>query len=69
VGTCLDWTERRSHLGGSLAAALRHEAPATRLDRQSPHHRGIIVIPRGAQALNASLGVDVQTLGLGRTTG
>jgi len=25
VGTCLDWTERRSHLGGSLAAALRHE--------------------------------------------
>ncbi len=23
--TCLDWTERRSHLGGSLAAALCHE--------------------------------------------
>lgn len=69
VGTCLDWTERRSHLGGSLAAALRHELLQRDWIARAPTHRGIIVIRRGAQALNASLGVDVQTLGLDRTTG
>jgi len=69
VRTCLDWTERRSHLGDSLAAALCHELLQRDWIARAPHHRGIIVIPRGAQALNASLGVDVQTLGLDRTTG
>ncbi len=69
VRTCLDWTERRSHLGGSLAAALCHELLQRDWIARAPHHRGITVTPRGSQALNDALGVDVQTLSLDRTTG
>jgi DNA-binding transcriptional ArsR family regulator len=60
--TCLDWTERRSHLGGSLGASLCSQL----LDRdwivRSPQHRAVRLTAAGGRALHDVLGVDVSAL-------
>ena len=59
VRSCVDWTERRRHLSGSLGAALCTEL----LDRQwllrAPVHRGITVTDDGAAALHRLLGLEL----------
>jgi DNA-binding transcriptional ArsR family regulator len=61
--TCLDWTERRSHLGGVLGAALHaqllHRAWLTR----GAEHRAVTVTTEGGRALAELLGLDVHALG------
>nr|WSW71099.1 winged helix-turn-helix domain-containing protein [Streptomyces sp. NBC_00995] len=59
VRSCLDWTERRSHLAGAVGAALC----ATSLDRQWVRRigsgRAVQVTPVGAARFRELLGVEV----------
>ena len=57
---CLDWTERREHLGGALPAALLRHALSAGWLRDS-HHRALAITDRAAAPL-ARLGVDVAGL-------
>ncbi len=45
--SCLDWSERRSHLGGALGAALLHHMLRLKWARQLPQSRAVIFSPRG----------------------
>lgn len=56
--TCLDWTERRSHLGGSLGATLCGELLARGWIRRCSGSRAVTVTPSGAEALPSLLGGD-----------
>jgi hypothetical protein len=59
---CLDWTERRPHLAGALAATIT----AGLLDRgwlaRSRAGRGLTVTPAGRPRLRQAFGVDVEAL-------
>ncbi|MBB3675217.1 DNA-binding transcriptional ArsR family regulator [Modestobacter versicolor] len=49
---CLDWTERRSHLGGQLGAALlRHALAAGWVEPVAAHPRALRVTPVGERLL------------------
>jgi DNA-binding transcriptional ArsR family regulator len=47
---CLDWSVRRSHLAGSLGAAILAKAFAERWARRDPGGRAIVFSPQGRQA-------------------
>ena len=53
---CLDWSERRDHLGGALGAALAARFEEQQWLQRVKHTRAVRVTPRGRQAL-AALGV------------
>jgi len=54
--TCLDWTERRSHLGGALGAVLLSELLVRRWVVPDAHHRrALAVTDEGRAALNELL--------------
>ncbi len=53
---CLDWSERRDHLGGALGAALAEHLTTARWIERQKHSRVVRVTPRGRQALH-QLGV------------
>jgi DNA-binding transcriptional ArsR family regulator len=55
VYACLDWTERRPHLGGAVGAAIAQEFFRRRLVRRRRGSRGLDVSP-AAWRLVASLG-------------
>ncbi|MEV6627670.1 transcriptional regulator, partial [Amycolatopsis sp. NPDC051114] len=58
---CLDWTERRDHLAGSVPAALLERAvSAGWVGRDG--HRAVKVFP-AAEKPFAALGVDLAALG------
>lgn len=57
--TCLDWTERRPHLGGCLGAVLHHELLRREWVVPSPRHRAVRLTPSGAQGLADLLGRDL----------
>jgi hypothetical protein len=40
---CLDWTERRSHLGGALGAAVLDALQRTGVVRRQPQTRTVVV--------------------------
>ncbi|MGH6625172.1 MAG: ArsR/SmtB family transcription factor [Burkholderiaceae bacterium] len=48
---CLDWSERRDHLGGALGAALAERFKALRWIERQKHSRVVLVTPLGRQAL------------------
>jgi DNA-binding transcriptional ArsR family regulator len=52
---CLDWGERRHHLGGALGAALLDTIYAQRWARRADDSRVVVFTPRGEQALRAAL--------------
>jgi DNA-binding transcriptional ArsR family regulator len=55
--SCLDWTERRPHLGGSVAAALcRHAFDASWIGRVGAS-RAVTVTDAGRDALERHLGI------------
>jgi DNA-binding transcriptional ArsR family regulator len=54
---CVDWTERRPHLGGALGAALCAAAQARGWVARQPGTRALIVTDAGWQALRESFGV------------
>jgi DNA-binding transcriptional ArsR family regulator len=48
--TCLDWSERRHHLGGALGAAILARIFALRWARREPDGRAVIFSANGARA-------------------
>lgn len=56
---CVDWTERRPHLGGALGAALWAAAVAHGWVARQPGTRVAIVTDAGWQALRERLGVEL----------
>ncbi|MGW2374374.1 MULTISPECIES: ArsR/SmtB family transcription factor [Kitasatospora] len=59
VRGCLDWTERRSHLGGALGAALCRTALDRAWVERIGSGRALRVTPDGCRALHELLGVEV----------
>ncbi|MER7702242.1 winged helix-turn-helix domain-containing protein [Kitasatospora sp. NPDC097605] len=57
VRTCLDWTERRSHLGGAFGAALCRTALDRAWVERIGSGRALRVTPDGDRALRELLGV------------
>ena len=55
---CLDWSERRDHLGGALGAALAAHAQAQRWIERRKHSRAVAITPAGRQAWRA-LGLEL----------
>ena len=53
---CLDWSERRDHLAGSLAVALLEHALQQGWLRRVPASRALTLTPPGAQALARWIG-------------
>jgi DNA-binding transcriptional ArsR family regulator len=49
---CLDWSERRHHLGGALGAAILHRIFALRWARREPGSRAVVFSPNGERALH-----------------
>ncbi|MFB6888035.1 ArsR/SmtB family transcription factor [Kitasatospora sp. NPDC056327] len=59
VRTCLDWTERRSHLGGAFGAALCRTALDRTWVQRIGSGRALRVTPDGDRALRELLGVEL----------
>lgn len=56
---CLDWTERRHHLAGSLAAQMCRTFLADEWLRPAPIKRGLVLTDLGARRLHQHLGVEL----------
>lgn len=56
---CLDWSERRAHLGGSLGAAVLKAALHRKWVTQDLDSRALGVTPRGRSEMAAKFGVRV----------
>jgi len=56
---CLDWTERRLHLGGPLGVAITHAMLDAGWLRRAPRHRALLPTPDGLRRL-AELGVRIE---------
>ncbi len=50
--TCLDWTERRPHLAGSLGAALLQHMLDEHWLRRMANTRAVLVTPKGQKAIH-----------------
>jgi DNA-binding transcriptional ArsR family regulator len=57
--TCLDWTERRTHLGGALGAVLCQQFIERGWITRTRDYRAIAVTDGGAEALTDLLGVTI----------
>jgi len=55
---CLDWSERRAHLGGALAAALLDAALRKRWISREPGTRALSVTPSGRRELFRRFGLQ-----------
>lgn len=55
---CLDWTERRYHLGGALGAALAHHCFHAGWLRRPDDDRVIVATLKGARAFADHFGVE-----------
>jgi DNA-binding transcriptional ArsR family regulator len=58
---CLDWTERRSHLGGALGAAVCDRLIELAWIRRRPGGRAVILTDEGTERLASSLGVELES--------
>lgn len=56
---CLDWSERRPHLGGTLGARIYEAFLAQRWIRPQEGSRAVVITPSGRTALRAHFGVAV----------
>jgi DNA-binding transcriptional ArsR family regulator len=57
---CLDWSERRDHLGGALGAALADHALAAGWIKRQPGSRIAVVTRRGHDAWHAHFGIAAE---------
>jgi DNA-binding transcriptional ArsR family regulator len=55
---CVDWSEQRHHLAGSLGAALCSRLFELSWIKRAPKGRAVFVTPEGANGLQESLGLD-----------
>jgi hypothetical protein len=58
VGSCLDWTERRTHLAGAVGAALCKRAFDQRWVERIGSGRALRVTAEGGRAFRELLGID-----------
>jgi DNA-binding transcriptional ArsR family regulator len=56
---CLDWTERRPHLAGSLGAAILQKMFDDSWLRRMPNTRAVLVTPKGRKALSDLLHLSI----------
>jgi DNA-binding transcriptional ArsR family regulator len=56
--TCIDWTQRRQHLAGTLGAVLHGQLVDRSWIRHSPGSRAVRVTPAGTAALADLLGIE-----------
>jgi len=56
---CLDWSERRPHLGGALGAALLKLALHRRWVIQDLHDRAVEITKLGKREMQARFGLEV----------
>ena len=62
AGTCIDWTQRRRHLNGALAAAIASrmfELGWIERGSSGPRRRSVRVTPAGAEGLACTFGVGL----------
>lgn len=59
---CMDWTERRPHLGGALGASLASALLDQKWLERRERGRGVRVTAQGSEKLDELLGVHVQEL-------
>lgn len=59
VRACIDWTERRNHLGGGLGAALLNHMFVRRWVSRRTDRRVLLVSTRGRQALREHFAIDL----------
>ena len=59
---CLDWSERRPHVGGALGAALLSELLGRRWLRRRPEGRALAVTAAGRAGFEATFGVSLGTI-------
>ncbi|MBA3524690.1 MAG: transcriptional regulator, partial [Geodermatophilaceae bacterium] len=57
---CLDWTERRSHLGGTLGAGFLTQLVDRGWVLRSPGDRAVAVTATGVDGLRDLLGVELR---------
>jgi DNA-binding transcriptional ArsR family regulator len=57
---CLDWTERKPHLGGALGAALWAELTARGWIVRRPGTRAVAITRAGTRGLKGALGVSLE---------
>ncbi|WP_415910535.1 ArsR/SmtB family transcription factor [Oleiharenicola sp. Vm1] len=53
---CMDWSERRDHIGGALGAALARRFETARWLRRRPDSRAVALTAAGGEALRAQFG-------------
>jgi len=56
AGTCIDWTQRRGHLNGALAAAITTRLLELGWIERGPRRRAVRVTPVGREGLTATFG-------------
>ena len=59
IRTCLDWTQRRHHLGGRLGAVVLEQLLIRSWVVPAARHRGLDVTPDGAAGLARVLDIEV----------
>ena len=64
---CVDWSERRPHLGGALGAAVLQLALRKRWVAQDLDSRILRITPHGSRQLSACFGVVIRTRGPARS--
>jgi DNA-binding transcriptional ArsR family regulator len=60
---CLDWTERRAHVGGALGAAVRERAVEAGWVVPQPGTRAVLLSTSGRRALHRLLGLRMDDRG------
>jgi DNA-binding transcriptional ArsR family regulator len=58
AGECIDWTQRRGHLNGALAAAVTARLFALGWVQHGPRRRSVLITPAGADGLTTTFGWD-----------
>jgi DNA-binding transcriptional ArsR family regulator len=58
---CIDWSERRPHLGGAVGAALAQHCFALGWIERVKDSRAVAITPRGRESFLARFGVEIPT--------
>jgi DNA-binding transcriptional ArsR family regulator len=67
VPHCVDWTEQRHHLAGSIAASLTTRMFEFEWLERAPRHRAVHLTDAGASGLVDTFGVDLDAVDAGVT--
>src|SRR5690242_5799644 len=59
AGPCIDWTQRRGHLNGALAAAITSRLFELAWIERGQRRRSVLVTPAGIEGLACAFGVDL----------